>query len=213
MNFKQFLKEGIDTYTEREVIPLIKKDCKKFLNENGGQFLYRGMRLHGSLMDPDVVKMTPRQDRIPKDTPQRVQKYFNEEFELEYGVKDIRSRATFCTGNKRSARTYGDLYAIFPMGDYTYWWSPRVHDFYNDITKYITATYQSEISDDDEDPLVYIEDVTKEDIHSFILDMPYQSSDLVKAITSGYEIMLLCDSYYAIRIHQDYVENMGKFYK
>ncbi len=168
MNFKSFITEDYN----RQIAVDIVKECMPFLKESENRSLYRGMK---GLVD-SVKQISPRSNRKPLDTKKSHHDIINVEFAKKYNVDNIRSRAVFCTGHTDNAIAFGTLYNIFPIGDYSYWWSPTIDDLYGeleDMSDYIVA------------------DIINS--HTFI------NTDLLKAISSGNEIMLLCDKYYAVR--------------
>jgi len=168
VNFKSFITEDYN----RQIAVDIVKECMPFLKESENRSLYRGMK---GLVD-SVKQISPRSNRKPLDTKKSHHDIINVEFAKKYNVDNIRSRAVFCTGHTDNAIAFGTLYNIFPIGDYSYWWSPTIDDLYGeleDMSDYIVA------------------DIINS--HTFI------NTDLLKAISSGNEIMLLCDKYYAVR--------------
>lgn len=177
MNFKSFITEGY-----KEQVELILKDCQQFIKEVGTYGMYRGMKT--SKMFAEVI---PRTDRIPKDTPIDKHEEFNKEFNKLYKVKDIRSRAVFVIGSQSSAEDYGDVYHIFPVDGYTYWWSKTVEDLYKDLDDY--------------------------DSYSFLRVHTYNNTHLKEALLrfSENEIMLLCSKYYAVHWTSPVLDNINIF--
>lgn len=183
MNFKQFLlnESSIDEPSELyELKSILDRDCSKFMKEIGEDwdeaFLIRGMKSPSD--SSGMVKLQVRKDRRPLNTPIKVHDLFNRMFQKEYKVEKIRSQLLFTTGKKTEASEYGDLYIIFPIGDYTYWWSPDVQDLYLGAQN---AETLSEWKD-------YFESIISS----------YRNNHLKDAIESSNEIMLLCDEYYAV---------------
>lgn len=170
MNFKLFNES-------EDKLELILRDCQPILKEIGTKYtLLRGIR--DSFM---FRKFSVWQNRSPVDISPEGQNAFNEAFEKIYGIKDIRSKAVFTTGHCDNAEEYGQVYLIFPIGNYTYWWSPQSEDLYGDW---------------------YEEARTAADLYTsaekFLKKNKYKNNELEKALNTGHEIMLLCDSYYAI---------------
>lgn len=187
MTFKQFLLNEADEHTRldepkslSELKTILDRDCKPFMKEIGGDwdesFLIRGMKSPSE--SSGIIKLRVRKDRRPLNTSLPAHNLFNRMFQKEYKVEKIRSQSLFTTGKKTEAGEYGDLYIIFPIGSYTYWWSPDVQDLY------IGATDASTLSE--------WKDYFKEVINS------YRNNHLKDAIESSNEIMLLCDEYYAV---------------
>lgn len=179
MNFKSFIKEEL---SPEDIINTLQRDCSMFIDEVGSTGLYRGIKEPPTGL---LNKIVPRTDRYPKHTPIQLQNAFNQVFEEIYGVKDIRSRAVFCAGTEQN-NYYGHMYRIFPIGHYEYWWSPRVNDLF-------------EFMQDRE----FLEQGA-EGLRDFLAKYKYQDTELLKALKKYKfnEIMLLCDSYYAISVDE-----------
>ena len=61
--------------------------------------------------------------RKPVSTPIEVHNFANAYFEDEFGVPF--RNGMFCTGDSTFARDYGNLYLVFPVGNFKYCWSPK----------------------------------------------------------------------------------------
>lgn len=186
MNFKQFIiNETSSELSAPKSITALKKildrDCAPFMKEMGHDWdmisLYRGIYLHQSRKS--IVKIKVNKNRKPKDIPLNLHKMFNAMFEEEHGVDSIRSESIFATGNSNIAKRYGIIYVIFPIGDYTYWWSPKVADLWHQVDRKDSISY----------------DYSK--LFSKLIPT-YKNTNLKKGIKSYNEIMILCDNYYAI---------------
>jgi len=130
---EEFIINPMDDFQVRlftEYVPLIKKECKAFLNETKAckKFLYRGLRLKD---DPHVGFEVgiPRQDRRPTDTDKRTQRLFDKAYEQKYGWKP-RTTGVFTSNDVGGTYGYGWTHLIFPVGKYRYAWSPEVRDFF-----------------------------------------------------------------------------------
>ena len=101
----------------------------------------------------------------------------DELFEKKFGWKP-RSGGVFCTGSEATASGYGDAYIFFPIGDFEFLWSPKIHDLYDHVTtrKPVGSIFMKDF---------YNETVDK-----------YINSGMATAIASGHEIMVRCNSYY-----------------
>lgn len=161
------------------IVELIKRDCKQFIAENTSGLLYRGMRNK----DQEVMKIKTREDRKPKNMDiivhDKMDAWFNEKFKFK-----ARSAAAFVIGNFVEARSYGQVYAIFPIGDFKFAWSPDVYDLFIQVDE-------------------------QRDIESQLEKFNYRDTDLGFAITSKHEIMLSCKEYYAVRVRN---QDEGQLY-
>lgn len=125
-SFKQYLIES-NTSDLGEISELIKRDCQPFLTQCGGELIYRGMESKTPFMTKDV-----RKNRQPMNLKQTAHELIDNTMYEKHGIRG-RSGAVFCTGNTTTARGYGAVYAIFPIGDFKFIWSPVVEDFYFDM--------------------------------------------------------------------------------
>lgn len=170
MNFKSFI-------TDDDIVQTIHRDCSMFLAEVGKVGLYRGIKteLRGTLN-----RITPRTDRKPLSTSLELHNVFNQAFKEVHDVENIRSRAVFCAGTVQNAY-YGHMHRIFPVGHYEYWWTPKVQDLFE-----------------------HLQDVDLDiaSVKQFIKRVKYRNDGLVEALKKYkyHEVMLLCDSYYAISV-------------
>lgn len=132
--------------------------------------IYRGFN---KAPDSPCIKQT-RKDRKPKNLELHIHQLADKIFYEKFGIK-FRSQSVFCTGDIFSAKKYGYVAIIKPIGKYEVCWSPHCHDFI-------------EI---EESPL---------SVPDFIEDKCYQIGNLETALKSGNEIMLACDSYEVINV-------------
>ena len=156
----------------------IKINCQPFLNEIEDPFsLLRGLR-----PTPDwAVKKTARlANRQSMSTPDWLHKELNQMFVKRFRVPF--RNAVFCTGNESQARVYGMMFAVFPIGNYKYAWSPKYRDLYQNFDNFRVHN--------DQHDFIKTVDITS-----------YQTTGLNEAIASGHEIMLYADSYYALNMN------------
>ncbi len=209
MDFKSFITEGLYDAT-------INHDSAKFIEETHGYAVYRG--IEDGLNQP--VKLPVRKDRKPKGMGNHIMRLFNKAFEEVHSVMDLRSSCVFATGDKGSTNQFGQPFKIYPIGDYSYWWSDAVLDI-NYSRKWADHTKSRFFDKDAEDiwfPLypkagsfwVYykwaeglfkspeVDELIYPSIVEFIKWANYKNIDLVSAIKSGVEIMFICNSYWAV---------------
>jgi len=164
-----------------EAIKLIKRDCKSFLAQRGEGLLYRGVQKGLGKNIKTFSKKVPRTDRKPKNTLRSTHQELDDWFNDNFGFR-ARSAAVFVTGDLRDARSYGAAYAIFPIGDFEFLWSPNIGD-------------------------LFIALGNPENMESTLKNAEYKKTDLADAIESGHEIMLSCKEYYALHI-KEYSEDV-----
>ena len=158
----------------------IEKDCKPFLKQLKGS---KGLLLRGSHKKNLVMmKVRPRQDRIPMSTPKILHKEIDEVFNKKFGWKP-RSTGVFCTGRESKALYYGWLNSVWPIGNFKFLWSPQVDDLFDTFWDGYEETTKKWIGNTkDQEELV----------------KTYLTSDLPGAINSGNEIMVGCKAYYML---------------
>lgn len=220
ITFKKFLLEKEETINSRnpqELADLIKRDCKKWLNEVSDISEYKIFRGTNSIMKrPESIlyKKDVRKNRQPKDTSKAVHDIFDEYFEKNFGWK-MRSESLFVTGDESIASEYGYAYMVLPIGDYNYCWSPKVPDltgyFEYEVRKRVQNAYnEKKISDYDAELLIYtnshlpfsvwnIDRVSfdyKKLTFQILDDGEYTDINLKRAIKTKNELMIACDSYY-----------------
>lgn len=179
--FIEFLAEAAAPATSKgdmkHLVETIKRDCQQFLREMSNtdlseHRLYRGMR------SSDVYRtIKVRKNRQPVDTQQLIHDSTNDWFESKFGIK-ARSETVFASTGTKLASRYGTVYSIFPIGEHTTIWSPTVMDLY------ISTNH-----------------LTPSEVIEFLEDSEYQIGGISLATRgkSNRELMIKCDSYYAIR--------------
>ena len=210
MRFKQFIQEE----ASEELDDFIERQCSSFVNEMGmssedaiSHRLYRGITTEGEKSGEKVkllykgkslsalIKIV-RSDRRPLDTPRLISELTDDAFEDRFGWRP-RSQGMFCTGDAGAARTYGNLYQIFPIGDISYIWSPEIYDMSNVIKR---------VASDIGLPYLAPEKVTRDQKDNFFeemsefVDKHYMEAELEKAINKKHEIMLKCSKYLAVPV-------------
>lgn len=126
--------------------PKVKLECAKFIedlsktqkNKKLAQrnLCWRGTDKYGPT---DIVLLTPRQDRVPKDMEIDIHDYLNNEFHRQFGFY-ARSQGVFATFDVGTADDYGRPFIFFPVGNYKFLYNPEISDLY---------THASDFSFDD----------------------------------------------------------------
>lgn len=121
-----------------EAVELIKRDCSFYLKHapylNSRIQMWRGI----SYLAVPFSKQKAKKWRLPLHTPQKLHDSLNNFFVEKFGWP-ARS-GTFVSWDIDTAASYGDLYAIFPIGEFKYVWSPDVVDLYENLTDYLDDT-------------------------------------------------------------------------
>ena len=186
---------NMEGYVEH-IKDLIWENCKPFLNLidfNPAQYrLYRGDR-----KCPEFAKLKTMRNRLPKDTPQWSHELIDKYFLNEYGFL-YRSQAVFATGSRMEASDYGPPFTMFPIGEFTFCYSPKCSDLfkYLDDTRLFSEVDKLINYDDDGWSKAY--ELVSEELSSLRYE---QNTNMEYAIQSGNEIMINCAEYYMVNDH------------
>jgi len=172
MKIIELLEDEQETYGNSEIVDLIKRDCKIFLDTKPSGLLYRGMTGKPNRS----FKQSVRQDRRPRNMPPEVSTAIDNWFNENFGFK-ARSQGVFVTGEFDDARSYGKPFAVFPIGAFPFVWSNDVGDLFH-----------------------LMHNVDPDEVASELDTAGYQDSEMDDAIKSGNEIMIGCKAYYAVPI-------------
>ena len=176
MKSKSFILEDAQDKIE-EYVGLIKRDCMGFIRQANGQYLYRGL---GTASDEFLSKSIRLTGRMPKDVPSLLHYTINEYFINNFGAPF--RNAMFCSGSQHLADFYGNIYGVFPIGNFDFVWSPEVDDLYMEW---------DEVEHDEHD--VMVDNLMDE------VAQTYKNDNLEQAIKSNNEIMVRTRDYYAIK--------------
>lgn len=162
-----------EEYSESEIVELIKRNCGPYLLQWPVNPVFRGVK-----GKPDkAFKQSVRSDRKPRDSSLETHNAIDDWFLKKFGFK-ARSETVFVTGDYKTAKKYGKVYAVFPIGEFKFVWSPDIKDL------------GEEVGNDD-----------IADIHDILDDSYFDDDHLGIAIGSKNEIMIKCKEYYAVPIN------------
>ena len=161
----------------------IKNDCQPYLNEVENAFgLYRGEQ--NATLKMKNVRLS---DRIPKGMDQNLKERVNQGF-IKYFREPFRD-SMMCSSDSSHVRIFGNVNYVFPIGDFTFLYSPEIKD----LNHWINDAW---LRDED----------SNETIHALVSDpksIGYRTTDLNHAIFTGAEVMIRCNSAYLLNV--DYV--------
>lgn len=162
-----------------KAVEAITRDCKQFLKQMEGRLALRGTRssANNGLANQYLFKRSVRDDRKGMNTRPELQAEYDRWFNQHFGVKP-RSAGIFTTGSAKEAKSYGTVYAVFPIGEFKYIWSPKVDDLFFDNKKDTVA-----------------------DAFAFLDQAEYQDTDLAAGLDSGNELIIVCKEYYSVLCH------------
>lgn len=114
---------------------MIAKNCAPFLKDIGFNeemnigsdfpLLFRGMGKN----DAVLLRKNVRNDRRDLDIPEIVSNYIDDAFLRVYDHR-YHTNSLFASSNQEQAKTYGDVFIIFPVGNYEAIWSYEIYDLY-----------------------------------------------------------------------------------
>lgn len=163
--------------TPEEAIALIKRDCQPYLHETSGtRYLWRGVK---GCIAPFIRKEVQK-NRRPRDMHPDLHHMLVMAFK-ELGFKAHRGNSVFCTSRfSWGLEDYGNVYAIFPIGEFSVTWSWRVADLTEQLRELKISNFSS-----------------YEEIKQFVKDY-YEQGNIQQAMETSNEIMIECDRYYGI---------------
>lgn len=172
ITFKKFLSEEIDL---DEVLEKIQQDCMPWLMKTD-RLAFRGINIRTMPKFFTGEAITARQ---PTNTPDDISAAADGWFLDHFGWR-ARSEGLFVTGDYAMARDYGKVYMIFPIGDFKFIWSQEVHDMFAELSP----------------PRLDPDRISK--VLDNLSNAEYTNKSLTKALESSHEIMISCESYYAL---------------
>ena len=213
------LYESSSDLSLEEAVKIFHDECKPFQKEIGfdGTFDFKTLK-RGMKNKPKLFIGNVRPDRKPTDTPLPIHEFMDNWFYKKFGVK-FRSNAMFAT-KSQSARLYGDVYIVFPIGEFKYCYSSTIDDLYATIANKIESKLSSHYAPltkekfndflSDDDNLKFAIDI----VEKILSDSKYIDSDL-KYVSYNPEIMINCKSYLAIKsdLYDDFTKLYQKTYK
>lgn len=188
MRYKQLF-EQYHAPPAEQVARDILENCQPFLKIAGNNKIFRGTKESTE----DFFVGTVNKNRIPRDSDQK----FHDDMIAamdELGFKAHRGNSLFCTGDIDRASYYGEVFVIFPIGEFNYAWAPEVYDLLN----FKNYDGQSIRSADIDELIDFVDNEYK------------YNEDFKDAFYSGNEIMIACDKYYAIsdKFYMDEVRHL-----
>ena len=134
---------------------------------------------------PIVRRKVRLDDRTPMSTAQVTHDRFNAYFQEKFGAPFRNSLHT--SGDGGHASSYGNLFEIYPIGDFEFVWSPKVNDIAFDVIFPPVGGFTNVPR-------------SQEVINKKLDTMQYTNKNLIGAIESGNEIMIRSKSYYAVKL-------------
>jgi len=194
--FKDFLLEKYEN--PQKYIDTLNRDCAPFLRDVGGMAninemcirrpplgVLRGMN---TATDTFLTKEV-RAGRTPVDTSKEMHVLMDNWFNDKFGHR-YRSNSIFASPRISQARAYGNVYMIFPIGEYKVCSSPKVRDLFN-LTN--VAADKGVFNYDD----TYEEGVIK-----WLDVLGYKQGPVTEDVFhTKTEMMIACKSYHALNLN------------
>lgn len=128
--------ENPSTVKAREIFTRIKQDCEPFFKMNISKNpLYRGINTNSN---KDVFIKEVRKDRTPSNVDKKFTEAFDEVTAPILNTQVRRTNSIFTTGNHSMALEFGELFVIFPIGEFEFVWSSEINDYFDLQSDYKT---------------------------------------------------------------------------
>ena len=185
----------------RMLAPMIKriqKECEPYLEAidyNVLEYrLYRGMK---GTNEPYMTGRVRLEGRKPQATGTHVHDAVNEWFTKKFG-EPFRN-ALFTSSDPSFAADYGNLFIVFPTGNFSFVWSEEVEDMYN-----LEYALDERVEQDKEEGNT---DIMHSHIGDYMKELGYRTSGFTSAMHSGQEIMIRTPVYYGINLSNFFKRN------
>lgn len=124
----------------------IKTKCSDIYNfyEKNKIYLFSGRKNRKEIF----FKIGHISNRDPVNTPKEISSLIDNAF-FNNGFQALRSNSIFCTGNFDIAKTYGEVYIVYPKNGFDFTWSRYFDDLYFFVDK-LESTALKKTKDEDE---------------------------------------------------------------
>ena len=191
----------------------IAQRCQPYIKEVGWDYIFRLYRGVYSDVGEFIQKNVRLENRKPKSMDPFLYDQINNYFIEKFGAPFRNSM--LATGDLHHTIRFGEVYVVFPRGDFKYLWGENVDDFnfaYSDFLASDVVDKNVEGSVWSYDNQDLISDLFME---HFIKKVKWHTTDLKKAIDEEVEIMIRCKQYYGINVreHQEHFPAMKQIMK
>ena len=197
MRLKQYLNEEYNLDDIDEIITILKKDCKLYINDVQ-RYYHNNFLFSGRKSNAFFAKKKVRKNRKPKDTPIEIHDLMDDWFYKKFGIR-FRSNSFFGSFEESTVTLYGKPFIIFPIGKYSAISSPVVNDVYSEIEEETYDTLGKYI--DLESEWKGLSDTDKEKILITVEEILNKADykDIRKRYVRLPEVMIHCKEYYILR--------------
>jgi len=189
MRLQSYINESALNLDLDAISPILKRDCSQYLKLIGEKknLIYRCVNKQGNF-----IKVKPRTDRRPLDSPQFLHDYLDKLF-LKYHGWKTRSEGVMTSSRRRSM--YGTPFYFFPFDGFKYLYSAYVEDLYMEINDLGYTLFGLGANDpikpkmlDDYEFQAGISNIVKS----------YSDKNFSKVYNKNIEIMWKCKNYYLL---------------
>jgi hypothetical protein len=202
MRLEKYINESskikIDTEDPDKIVDILHKDCGKYINmlklhsgKMRQKMVYRGMTKTYN----KVMKIFPRTDRKPLDTPKLLHDYLNKLFKEKFGWEP-RTEGVMTSSRPRSL--YGKVYYFFPADGFKFIHSTDVNDLYTDL---------GDLLDMDFHDIDYTNSKITSKIKK-VIDTYQQNENFQTVYRHSAEIMWKCKFYYILSIKSPFMHTV-----
>lgn len=119
----------------------IRTECAPWLDESQGQPIFRGVSgsYHANWL---AYQKKTRDNRRPLSSSSAFHEIMNLFIQIAGGTAN-RTNSLFVSGSFKQAASYGEIFQIFPQGEFSYTWSPHMRDWYTRIQERIGSYLQT----------------------------------------------------------------------
>ena len=190
MKSKEFIREGASQGEIYEIIHAIKRDCQPYLQQaepfDADSNLMRGMgSAKKNFIDNKSIRLDERTPKdIPKELHDKINQYFNQKFGGSF------RNALFATGDYIQAKNYGNVYYIFPIGDFNFLYNPNIEDLFMNYDEYRPWVHPDKDTRTPEEQQAQVQAAIEEFFNEEIVDGQWDNTSIKAAIDSGMEVMI-----------------------
>ena len=151
-DYKKECKRDFDNlYSDEDwnkILQILEKGCGQFLDEikDADSIIFRGVKGNKTDVSKGIWKKASRSDRYTLDMRQDVSHEFDNLFAQKFEIP-IRKMGVFATIQPLNAKSYTKYidkqdgferkrtvnFIFFPIGEYRYFWNPKIMDLYSDV--------------------------------------------------------------------------------
>lgn len=175
--------------------------------------IFRGIKVADDVEKGDIIPLSAREDRKPKDTTVMASMLFNYGIQCRFGIPDVRKTSIYAAGDSSLAQTYARRpgYAVVKLQlphDATIVFNPRVSDSMTPMERKDVKDFTLYMAKYIDDPSVdqYLKNNSGELFHDLVseaiedgeefVEVMRMFEDLALSITEGYQAAMASSMQY-----------------